>query len=374
MTPIAGATLLGMALATALALLGGALLVALRRGAAPALPAPLVDPPPTLALLPMRDEEANAVDCAAAVLKQTARPRVRVIDDGSRDRTVELLRALQVGQPRLELLAADPLSPGWRGKVNALATGTRGAAEPWLLLVDADARLEPELLARAHAALAAHRLDALSVAGEQAAGSFGEALLVPAVFGLLDGLLGDWRRAASGDGPPVASGTFVLVRRAALEASGGFAAIRTATIDDVALFRSLRAHGYRTAFWRAQELLRVRMYDGVGAAIAGWRRNFGAIFAGRPLAAAVGLLACFLPAATLVATLLAGAWLAAATLWLGGALASAVLRATGRSRLWPALLYPLGGLLLGATLALGLADRRRGALTRWKGREIRLEN
>lgn len=364
--------MIAAALAVGLVRLALAVLVAVRRRAAPPLPPPAPQPPPTVALLPMRDEAANAVDCIAAVLAQTARPRVRAIDDGSRDQTAELLRGLAVGEPRLELLAADSPPPGWRGKVNAMATGLRGTTEPWVLLVDADARLAPELLARAHAAAAAHGLDGVSIAGAQLAGGAGEALLVPAVFALLDLLLGDWRRAAFGDGPAVASGTFVLVRRAALEASGGFAAVRDATIDDVELFRVLRRHGFRTAFWRAPDQLEVRMYEGLAAALAGWRRNLAAIFAGRPAAAAASLAACFLPALLLTLCLVRWRLVAAGLLWASGALAGLVCRATSRSPRWPALLFPLDDLLLGGALALALLDRRRGRLTSWKGRSIEL--
>ncbi len=359
-------------LATALVLLAIAFRIAVRRVAAPRLPPPLEDSPPTLALLPMRDEEHNAAGCVTSVLAQTARPRVRVIDDGSSDRTTERVRELQPGCDRLEIVSAGDLPSGWRGKVHALSVGFAGSVEPWVLLVDADSRLEPEALARAHAAAAAHRLDGISIAGRQATASAGEGLLVPDVFALLDAMLGDWEKSARGDGPPVASGTFILFRRAALEAAGGFEAIRGATIDDVELFRVLRRGGFRTAFWRDQVLLCVRMYEGLGPAVTGWRRSLGSLFAERPFAAGLGLGACWLPLGVLAAALVSGAPAAAGLLWAAGAASSALVRVTSCARVWPALLFPLGSFLLGSTLALGLLDRRRGRLTSWKGREILL--
>src|SRR4029453_8942799 len=101
---------------------------------------------------------------------------------------------------------------------------------------------QPELLARAHAAVRNSGLDAISIAGRQEARG-GEAILMPVVFALLDAMLGDWRRAARGDGPPVANGQFILVRRAALEAAGGMAAVRGETLDPVALAREPPAGG-----------------------------------------------------------------------------------------------------------------------------------
>ena len=81
---------------------------------------------------------------------------------------------------------------GGSGKVNALASGFQGVATPWALLTDADTRHQPELLARAHAAAAEHRLDALSLSGRQLTAGLGESLLTPAAYALLDRMLGTW--------------------------------------------------------------------------------------------------------------------------------------------------------------------------------------
>ena len=55
-----------------------------RRRSAPRLPAPRQGPAVTV-LLPVRDEEENVLHCLETLLAQTARPAVRVIDDGSTD-------------------------------------------------------------------------------------------------------------------------------------------------------------------------------------------------------------------------------------------------------------------------------------------------
>jgi hypothetical protein len=251
--------------------------------------------------------------------------------------------------------------------------GVVGVATPWLLLVDADARHAPELLARALAAAAAYRLDGVSVAGWQEARGLGENLLVPPVFALLDAVLGDWRAAADGSGPAVASGQFLLVRRELVERAGGFAAIRTDTLDDVAMVRALRRAGGRTGFLRAPDLLRVRMYQGGGEAWRGWRRNLGELFGARLGAPAwTALAVVLLPPLALALALLAGSWVAAALLWSAGAAASMLFRAgSGHRPAW-GLLYPCDALALAGALALGVRDRRRGRLASWKGREIRI--
>jgi chlorobactene glucosyltransferase len=317
----------------------------------------------------VRDELLNVEDCVAMLLAQTASPRVRVIDDGSTDGTAALVAARAAAEPRLELLEAGPLPTGWPGKVHALWVGARGIETPWLLSTDADTRHAPDLLARAHAAAAGRRLDAISLAGFQEARGLGESLLVPAVFALLDAFLGDWKAAADGAGPAVANGQFILLRREAWEASGGFESVRAAPIDDVAVAARLREHGFRTGFLRAPGL-RIRMYRGFREAVRGWRRNLGALFSHLPATAAGILAILLLPALTLIAALLTGRWVDATLLWAAGAAASMLFRSGSGHRPAYGLLYPLDALVLTWVLGMGIVDRRRGGAVNWKGRSL----
>ncbi len=359
----------GAVVAAAL-LLGAAAVVEERRRRAPPLPPPLPSRSEVTVLLPVRDEERDVLPCLDTLLAQTAAARVVVVDDGSTDSTAELAAGRAAGEPRLALLPAGPLPAGWRGKVHALAAGLRAAATPWVLSTDADTRHAPDLLARALAAAAARRLDAVSIAGRQRARG-GENLLVPPVFALLDAVLGDWEAAAAGGGPPVANGQFILFRRDAWEEAGGFAAIRGASIDDVALAARLRERGFRTGFFRDPGL-DVRMYRGWTETARGWRRNLGGLFGRRPGRALAALAALALPPALVAGALGAGRWVEAILVWTAGACASALLRAgSGHAPSW-GLLWPADALALAATLALGVADHRRGRLAAWKGREVRL--
>jgi cellulose synthase/poly-beta-1,6-N-acetylglucosamine synthase-like glycosyltransferase len=353
-----GAGLLGLALRTELS----------RRGSPP-LPPPRL-PPATTILLPVRNEQHNVLECVETLLAQTGDPQVWVVDDGSTDGTAALVQERAAGEPRLSLLSAGPLPPGWPGKVHALWVGSRGVETPWLLLTDADTRHAPGLLARAHEAAAGRRLDLVSVAGRQEVQGAGENLLIPAVFALLDAVLGDWKAVADGGGPAVANGQFILLRREAWESTEGFETIRNAPIDDVAIAVQMRAHGFRTGFFRCEDL-RVRMYRGWAETYRGWRRNLGAIFARQAGRTAALLAVLLLPPLVLLANFIGGFWGAAAFLWATGAAASTLLRAgSGHAPGW-GLLYPLDAVLLAGVLFLGVLNRWRGKGVSWKGREIR---
>jgi cellulose synthase/poly-beta-1,6-N-acetylglucosamine synthase-like glycosyltransferase len=351
----------------AAALLGLALRTDELRRTAPALPPPDPEAPGTCTvLLPVRDERDDVLPCVETLLAQTARPWVRVVDDGSTDGTSDLVDGRATGEPRLERVEAGALPAGWRGKLHALHAGWQGVSTPWVLLTDADTRHGPELLARTLAAARLEGLDAVSVAGSQEARGLGEALLTPAVFALLDVLLGDWHPAGSGSGPAVANGQFILLRREAWDACGGFEPIRNVPLDDVAIAARLREQGWRTGFLRTSEL-RVRMYRGFGETWRGWRRNLGGLLGHRPALVAGAAATVLAPVAILAGLVATGHVLEAALLWSAGAAASAMLR-TERSA-W-GLLYPVDALLLAAVLARSTLDRRRGRMASWKGREM----
>jgi len=170
----------------------------------------------------------------------------------------------------------------------------------------------------------------------------------------------------------VANGQLILLRRTVWEQAGGFPTVRNETLDDVAIVRRLRETGRRTAFFRAPDLLRVRMYQGFREGVLGWRRNLGGLFGDRLGTVAVVLATLLVPPLALAAELLTGQWMAAAVLWGSGVAASALLRSGSRHTPAWSLLYPCDALLLAAVLALGVRDKRRGRLTSWKGREIKV--
>ncbi|HXU34369.1 MAG TPA: glycosyltransferase [Thermoanaerobaculia bacterium] len=361
------------ALAAAGGLLAAAVTIEERRRSAPALPPPAPSSPDNAALVPVRNEERNVVPCVEALLLQTAEPRVLVLDDGSTDRTAELAHDRFDAEPRVEILGVDPLTAGWRGKVHALDFGWRTLDVPWILTTDADARSEPELLARALAAAERGGFAALSIAGRQEVRGLGENLLTPVAYAYLDFLLGDWRPVAGGEGPPVANGQFLLLRKDAWDACGGFARVKSAPMDDVAIAAALQAEGFRTAFFRSP-LLSVRMYLGGRETWAGWRRILGCLFGGETARLAGLIAALSIPVAILAAAILRGDGPAAFLVWTGGAAASAIVRRGSDNSPAYGLIFPFDALALAAIAALCGLDHRRGRLAPWKGRPMDLEN
>ena len=140
--------------ATALTLLLG--LYVLRAVFLPALRGAKAEGPAVLEALPAvdlvvaaRDEEAvigRLVERLAALSYPADRLKIWIVDDGSEDRTPEVLSEYQTRFPQLQVLRRPRDAGGGKsGALNAVLPNLQGR---WLLVLDADAQLQPDLLER----------------------------------------------------------------------------------------------------------------------------------------------------------------------------------------------------------------------------------
>jgi len=140
--------------ATALTVLLG--LYVLRAVFLPVLRSAKAEGPAVLEALPAvdlvvaaRDEEAvigRLVERLAALSYPADRLKIWIVDDGSEDRTSEVLSEYQVRFPQLQVLRRPRDAGGGKsGALNAVLPNLQGR---WLLVLDADAQLQPDLLER----------------------------------------------------------------------------------------------------------------------------------------------------------------------------------------------------------------------------------
>lgn len=317
-------------------------------------------------LIPARNEEANIAACLDAALASSGvAVEIVVMDDGSTDRTAEIVRAHAARDPRIRLEAAPPLPPGWTGKVHACARLAEAARGTHLLFIDADVTLAPDAAARmaGHAARAGSGL--VTGVPRQRIGSLGEALTVPIInFLIFCYLPGGGRAFTKRPDLAAACGQLMLVERRAYDEAGGHAAIRALLHDALQLARRVRAAGHRTEVVEGADLAACRMYASFAGCWSGFMKN-----AREGMATPLGL-----PVWTVM---LAGAFLwpfallpeAAAFLAiaLGYALRAAV-TARVREPWWTVPLHPLA---VAVALAIQWTALARGLLGKpagWKGR------
>ena len=334
-------------------------------------------------IIPARNEARNIGSCVRSILAGQYEPlEVIVVDDRSNDDTanqVERLARTPEAAGRLRLVRGRELPPGWFGKQWAMVQGYQEARGELLLFADADTHHEPELIARAVAAMNAERADLVSLVPRQEMASFWERLIQPQVFLALQTRVGDLRRVnrTRVEWDAIANGQFVLVTRAAYEAVGRHEAVKDHVADDVALAQVFVRHGKDIFLAHAPEFMHVRMYRGLREIVAGWSKNLAL---GAPLMTPpIALVRKVIPDLMWLPALF---WIAPpVVLLLGGPLGPAAAIATAaslaiwlevyaeeRAPLWYALLYPLGAAMVGFIM---IRSALRGDRVEWRGRQYR---
>ncbi len=333
-------------------------------------------PPEKLSVVvPARDEAANIEPLMDSVLASTAVDlELVVVDDHSTDDTAQRVLARAARDPRVRLVRAPSLPPGWNGKMHALHVGAHRSRHATLVFLDADLRASHDALARLAAGLQGTRASLVSGVPRQETVSWLEAFLVPLIPFVLLGFLplGRMRRSAH---PAYAAGVgqVFAARREDYLRVGGHAAIRHTRHDGLALPRAFRRLGLRTDLLDLTELFRVRMYADAASTFAGFAKNADEGL-GRPVVLAslgpVLLMGQVLP----FVLLLASPWLplAVGPLALAGALLVVGPRLVVRRRFHQAwisvLAHPVAILLLLASQVYGLTRARSGRRVAWRGR------
>lgn len=193
------------------------------------------------ALIPARNEALVLKQSLSALNAQGAGLRVIVVDDQSADATAAIAQAAGA-----TVISGRPVPSDWSGKLWALEQGRRHASAEYLLLLDADIALAPGILNTLLAKMRRERIVFASLVPELRLDRFWEKLLMPAFiyfFRLLYPFhlsnLPDSRIAA-------ASGGCILLEIRALEAIGGFGALKNTLIDDCGLANRIKSQGHRT--------------------------------------------------------------------------------------------------------------------------------
>jgi chlorobactene glucosyltransferase len=243
--------------------------------------APLVKyGPPVSVVVPARNEGSNIGLCLDALLSQSYSDfEIIVIDDNSADETPSIVAGYAERDSRVVPVEGRPVPARWNGKQYACHQGVQRARGELLLFTDADVRHHPDSIARAVGPLRQSRAEFLSGYISQELGSIGELLIVPMTY-IMTTLLLPLRFFKTGLFPSwgFAIGQYMLSTREALEAVGGYPAIKNSVVEDMALSRAMRRAGRRTAFVDARYSATCRMYWGYADAFRGFSKSvFGAV-------------------------------------------------------------------------------------------------
>lgn len=232
-------------------------------------------------IIPARNEEANIARVVRSVASQGAVREVLVVDDGSSDRTEDILQELRGEIPALRVIRLEDLPEGWTGKSHALAEGARSSSAEWLLFTDADTEHRPGSLEALLARAESERADLLSVSPGQRLLTWWEKSVIPLIYVHLARLY-RFEEVSDPQSPAAAAnGQYLLIRREAYQRAGGHEAVRGEILEDVELARRVKAAGRRLIFLPGAEWVETRMYESFGQMWQGWTKNLYLLFGGK---------------------------------------------------------------------------------------------
>jgi hypothetical protein len=250
--------------------------------------------------VPARDEETTLPLLIGDLRAQTypGELRVIVLDDGSRDRTLDAAHRAAGEDPRIVVESSTlPPPPGWTGKAAAcrrladLAFASGPPADV-IAFVDADVRLSPDAVTATVAEL--RRRDAALVCPwpEQYAGTIAERLLQPLLsFSWMSTTVVAAANRSLRRSLAVACGQFLMFDAAAYRRIDGHEAVASSVTEDLAVARVLRRHGERTVLVSGAGFVGCRMYRNWTDLRMGYTRWLWSAFGGRAGASAVLTLA-----------------------------------------------------------------------------------
>jgi biofilm PGA synthesis N-glycosyltransferase PgaC len=202
-----------------------------------------VEFPPVTLLLAAYNEQAAIAETLDYALR-TDYPGdfcIVVADDGSTDRTREIVAAYAAREPRVRLLAAEH-----GGKANTLNTALASVTTPLVATFDADTLLMPYSLTRAVARMAASPPDTVAVAGAVLVRNSRHNLVTRAQeWDYFLGIATVKRGQSLLQGTLVAQGAFSVYDTTALELAGGWP---NRIGEDIVLTWRLLLQGGRSVF------------------------------------------------------------------------------------------------------------------------------
>ena len=334
--------------------------------------------PSVVAVVPARNE-VDVIERSIGSLLAQDYPgafRVILVDDQSGDGTAARARVLPTSAEPLTVMSGAPLPHGWTGKLWAVSQGVARAAETapdYIWLTDADIGHSPDNLRRLVARAEGEGRVLVSLMARLHCASWAERLLIPAFVYFFDMLFPFGRVNDPRSKVAAAAGGCMLIRREALDAAGGVAAIRGEIIDDCAMGRVMKRQG---PIWLGltDRAVSLRPYQGWGEIGRMISRSAYAQLGYSPWLLAgtlVGMLITY--AAPLALAVLAvahpspGALLGAAAYGLM-VLSFVPMLHFYRAPPWLALAVPMIGAAYSAFTVRSAVDVLRGRGGQWKGR------
>jgi len=237
------------------------------------------DYPLVSVLIPARNEAVNLPALLHSLSKSSYRNlEVLVYDDASTDTTVEVANSFAAAIP-LRVIHGIPLPVGWLGKGHACHRLSLEAKGEYLLFLDADVSIEPNLVGRLVAFSRKEKLALISVFPFQEMVTRGERLAVPIMNWILVSLLPlALVRLTRKVSLSAANGQLMFFDAAVYRQNSWHQQVKSIRVEDIAIARLVKQRGYTMATLLGRGEVTCRMYAGYDEAVAGLTRSVFAFF------------------------------------------------------------------------------------------------
>ena len=226
-------------------------------------------------IVPGKDESNKIEESTRRILaSQNCRVEVILVNDRSRDATLEIMKRMAKEDSRIKVVSVNKLPTDWTGKTHAMFRGAEIASGDILVFTDADAVLSPHALCTAERLLWSKGLDLLSfVPGFTERGFIEDAIYPILAMGLLHHYpLADVNDHTKPAG--LASGPFIMVTGKAYTQLGTWSRFRKQITEDIALAKAAKLQGMRLMALRGSDLVQVEPFRDIPQVFRYWRRVY----------------------------------------------------------------------------------------------------
>ena len=227
-------------------------------------------------LIPVRNEEKNILALLQTITEQSyTNYEVIVLDDDSSDNTYSIVKDFISERPQFSISKGQRLPSGWTGKNYACWQLANKASGAYLLFLDADVQLSPELLGSLLNYASERDLSLLSLFSTQDMFTSGEKAIVPLMNYMLLTLLPI--RLIGNHTDPIfsaACGQLMLFKATDYQKHQWHKALSDEITEDLKIIKSVKKHGFKVDALLADQLLSCRMYSTYEEAVSGFSKNF----------------------------------------------------------------------------------------------------
>ncbi|WP_299737680.1 glycosyltransferase family 2 protein [uncultured Rossellomorea sp.] len=214
-------------------------------------------------LVPMRNEERNVEGLIESIKKIAHSPvEFIILDDGSTDRTPELLFQLTKGDSRFKIINGKPLPKGWVGKVHACKELGQHARGTYYLFLDADVRVSPSIIEKVLFQMNQYNAGLVTGFPQFPIPTLLSKMLVPfqhflVYFHLPIAVANHTTNKAF----TAAHGAFMFFKKEAYEECGGHEAVKSSLLEDVHIAREVKEKGWKVTIVNNTYDVTCHMYD-----------------------------------------------------------------------------------------------------------------